>query len=227
MKKNQKGFVLTLALLMLVVMSIMGITLVALLSNDIRQNDSKDEYQQALYTAETAASLGKVRLQALVTTNSTLPQAQSLPWNTASAPSWCRPNRFSKVMNQDPNEIYIVDALPISPVKLLGDELDIPVGTLASIEKSRFNKYAIYYFITNAPTNNGSSVNITNPVATLTTKNANIVSGGNTGSTVAEKTAYKSTTSGGAQQYTIYACGRHVDSNIIAAIDVTVTLTMQ
>jgi Tfp pilus assembly protein PilX len=44
MKKKQKGFVLTLAILMLVVMSIMGITLVTLLSNDVRQNDSQDEY---------------------------------------------------------------------------------------------------------------------------------------------------------------------------------------
>jgi hypothetical protein len=227
MKNNEKGFVLTLALLMLVVMSVMGITLVALLSNDIRQNDSKDEYQQALYTAESAASLGKIELQNLVTSTSALPQAGSSPWSTTSAPSWCRPNRFSNVMNQDPNEIYIVYALPILPEKKLGDALDIPTGALTPVEKSRFNKYAIYYFITNASTNNGNTPTTSNPVATLTTKNANIVSGGNSGSTVAEKTAYKSTTSGGAQNYTIYACGRHVDSNVIAAIDVTVSLAMQ
>ena len=55
MKNNKKGFVLTLALLMLVVMSVMGITLVALLSNDIRQNclnvsytDSKSFFQSFL-----------------------------------------------------------------------------------------------------------------------------------------------------------------------------------
>ena len=227
MKKNQKGFVLTLAILMLVVMSIMGITLVTLLSNDVRQNDSQDEYQQALYTAETAVNLGKIRLQDLVTNNKSLPQASTSPWNTSSAPSWCRPNRFAKVMNQNANEIYIVDFLPSSPTKLLGDELDKPVGSLPGNEKSRFNKYAYYYFITNSPTSNGSSPITSNPVNTLTTKNAKIASGGTSGSSVAEKTAYKSSYGGGAQEYTIYACGRHVDSNIIAAIDVTVTLAMQ
>lgn len=227
MKKNQKGFVLTLAILMLVVMSIMGITLVTLLSNDVRQNDSQDEYQQALYTAETAANLGKIRLQTLVTTNRTLPQASTTPWNSSNAPSWCRPNRFTKVMNQNPNEIYVVDFLSSSPNRLLGDELDKPVGSLPGNEKSRFNKYAYYYFITNASSSNGSSPIMSNPVNTLTTKNAKIASGGTSGSSVAEKTAYKSSSGGGAQEYTIYACGRHVDSNIIAAIDVTVTLAMQ
>ena len=100
MKNNQKGFVLTLAILMLVVMSIMGVTLVVLLSNDVRQNDSKSDYQQTLYAAETAASLGKNRLQALVTASSALPQAQGAPWVQTNAPTWCRPNRFSKIMNQ-------------------------------------------------------------------------------------------------------------------------------
>ena len=226
MKNNQKGFVLTLAILMLVVMSIMGVTLVVLLSNDVRQNDSKSDYQQTLYAAETAASLGKNRLQALVTASSALPQAQGAPWVQTNAPTWCRPNRFSKIMNQDPAQIYIVDPINI-PVTLLSDELDRPIGTLTGIERTHFGKYQIYYFITNASTNNGTAANATNPVSTLTTRNANIVSGGSSGTTAAEKTSYKSGAGIGAQAYTIYACARNRDTNIISAIDVTVTLAMQ
>ena len=226
MKNNQKGLFLTFAILMLVVMSIMGVTLVVLLSNDVRQNDSKSDYQQTLYAAETAASLGKNRLQALVTASSALPQAQGAPWVQTNAPTWCRPNRFSKIMNQDPAQIYIVDPINI-PVTLLSDELDRPIGTLTGIERTHFGKYQIYYFITNASTNNGTAANSINPVSTLTTRNANIVSGGSSGTTAAEKTSYKSGAGIGAQAYTIYACARNRDTNIISAIDVTVTLAMQ
>ena len=197
-----------------------------LLSNDVRQNDSKSDYQQTLYAAETAASLGKNRLQALVTASSALPQAQGAPWVQTNAPTWCRPNRFSKIMNQDPTEIYIVDPINM-PVTLLSDELDRPIGTLTGIERTHFGKYQIYYFITNASTNNGTAANSINPVSTLTTRNANIVSGGSSGTTAAEKTSYKSGAGIGAQAYTIYACARNRDTNIISAIDVTVTLAMQ
>lgn len=228
MKKNQKGFVLTLAILMLVVMSIMGLTLVTLLSNDVRQNDSQDEYQQALYTAETGANVGKLQLQTLVTSSRSLPQAQAQPWNpNNNAPNWCRPNRFAKVMNQNANEIFIVNSQPINPQRLLGNELNQPAGSLTNDELNRFNRYEFYYFITNAPSSNGNAPLVTNPTQILSIKNSKIASGGVTGTSVAERTAYKSNPGGGAQEYTIYACGRNINSNVVAAIDLTITLSMQ
>jgi len=227
MKKNQKGFVLTLAILMLVVMSIMGLTLVTLLSNDVKQNVSQDEYQQALYTAETGANVGKLRLQNLVTASRSLPQAQAQPWNTNTAPNWCSPRRFAKVMNQNPSQIFIVDSQPINPRRLLGNELNQPATSLTPDELNRFNRYEFYYFITNAPSSNGNAPLVTNPTQILSIQNSKIASGGVTGTSVAERTAYRSNPGGGAQEYTIYACGRNIDSNVVAAIDLTITLSMQ
>ena len=57
--KNEKGFALVLAILLLVVMSVMGATLVAIVSNDFKENDRRDYYQQALFTAETAINAAK------------------------------------------------------------------------------------------------------------------------------------------------------------------------
>ena len=61
--KNEKGFALVLAILLLVVMSVMGATLVAIVSNDFKENDRRDYYQQALFTAETAINAAKKDLQ--------------------------------------------------------------------------------------------------------------------------------------------------------------------
>jgi len=62
-KNNQKGFALVLAILMLIVMSIMSITLVSLISGDFAENEIKDEYQQALYTAETSIYRARAELK--------------------------------------------------------------------------------------------------------------------------------------------------------------------
>lgn len=226
MRYNQRGFVLTLAILMLVVMSIMGVTLIVLVSNDVRQNDSKDEYQQALYTAETAVSLGKTQLQTLVSSGRQLPQAETILWTQATAPNWCRPSRFSKVINT--NAIYKVYALPA--VMFLGTELyrNAPVTNMDDL--NRYNQYQMYYFITNAPTADATlgALNTLNSLSTLNTKNAKIGSSAQaaSGTTVAEKTAYKSIPTSGSQMYTIFACGKS-ESDIVVALDVTVTLSMQ
>ena len=42
MKNNQKGFALPVALLLLVVMTLMGVTLVSISAGDIRANNEKD-----------------------------------------------------------------------------------------------------------------------------------------------------------------------------------------
>ena len=57
--KNQKGFALALALLMLVVMSLMGVTLLIIASNDHRRNADQDSNQQAFYAAETGIQEAK------------------------------------------------------------------------------------------------------------------------------------------------------------------------
>tara|TARA_B100000945_G_scaffold315782_1_gene315533 strand:+ start:469 stop:1155 length:687 start_codon:yes stop_codon:yes gene_type:complete len=57
--KNQKGFALVLALVLLVVMSLMGGSLIVVASGDHRTNNVSDNYQQTFYAAETALLEGE------------------------------------------------------------------------------------------------------------------------------------------------------------------------
>ena len=58
-KKSERGFALVLALLLLVVMSLMGATLVMIASSDHKQNNLLDSNQQAFYAAETGITIAK------------------------------------------------------------------------------------------------------------------------------------------------------------------------
>ena len=53
-RKNEKGFTLVLSLLLLLVMSLMGGALIVISSGDHQSNNSRDEYQQTFYVAETS-----------------------------------------------------------------------------------------------------------------------------------------------------------------------------
>jgi len=53
-KKNEKGFTLILSLVLLLVMSLMGGSLIVIASGDHRMNNTSDEYQQTFYVAEAA-----------------------------------------------------------------------------------------------------------------------------------------------------------------------------
>ena len=57
--KNQKGFALVLALVLLVVMSLMGGALIVVASGDHETNNVSDNYQQTFYVAETALLEGE------------------------------------------------------------------------------------------------------------------------------------------------------------------------
>ena len=61
-RKNEKGFALPLALLLLVVMTIMGLTLVTITSNEHNANNDKDGNQQTFYAAESGISVAKSRM---------------------------------------------------------------------------------------------------------------------------------------------------------------------
>ena len=57
--KNQKGFALVLALVLLVVMSLMGGALIVVSSGDHQTNNVSDNYEQTFYVAETALLEGE------------------------------------------------------------------------------------------------------------------------------------------------------------------------
>ena len=61
--KNEKGFALILAIVLLLAMSLMGGSLIVISAGDHRSNNSSDQYQQAFYVAETALIEGEKSLQ--------------------------------------------------------------------------------------------------------------------------------------------------------------------
>lgn len=58
-RKKEKGFALILALVLLLVMSLMGGSLIVIASGDHKSNNTSDEYQQVFYVAETALIEGE------------------------------------------------------------------------------------------------------------------------------------------------------------------------
>ena len=57
MNYKQKGFALPISLLLLVVMTLMGATLVGITTSEVRDNDEKDKSQQTFYAAESGICL--------------------------------------------------------------------------------------------------------------------------------------------------------------------------
>ena len=62
-KKNEKGFALVLSIILLLVMSLMGGSLIVISAGDHQSNNTSDEYQQTFYVAETALLEGRKRIQ--------------------------------------------------------------------------------------------------------------------------------------------------------------------
>ena len=63
MKRKEKGFALPVSLLLLVVMTLMGATLVSITVGDIRANNEIDYSQQAFYAAESGITNAKKYLK--------------------------------------------------------------------------------------------------------------------------------------------------------------------
>ena len=59
MKKNEKGFALVLGLVLLLVMSLMGGSLIVITSGDHKNNNEGDNYQQAFHVAEAGLLAGE------------------------------------------------------------------------------------------------------------------------------------------------------------------------
>ena len=146
MKNRQKGFALPLVLLLLVVMSIMGVTLISITAGDIRANNEKDYSQQAFYAAESGISHGKKYLASQNNLSKGIEQYSKL--------KYCKPNLFPnlkdptfKVMNDDNGKpiigLYNLNQL----ISASGDE------------QTRLSKFSFEYFITYSPDQNGYTDN--------------------------------------------------------------------
>ena len=136
-KKSEKGFAIALALIMLVVMSLMGATLVMVAASDHKRNATKDASQQSFYAAETGITEAKKWLSAQTSLSANNDPNSKL--------KFCKTSSFSN----------------LSSAKAINDwvdnkELD-QIISVSGDEKKRLEKFSYEYFITYTPDQNGST----------------------------------------------------------------------
>ena len=137
-KNSEKGFALPLALLLLVVMTIMGATLVNITSSEHGANTNKDSTQQTFYAAESGIAVAKkymVENTSLITGSSQRNLNNDLKFCKASFfPNLRNSNGFT-LQRKSLNEV----------ISASGDEA------------KRLGKYSFEYFIAYTPDQNGNN----------------------------------------------------------------------
>ena len=202
LNKNEKGFALPLTLLLLVVMTIMGATLITVITGEHKANTDKDTNQQVFYAAESGIAIAKKWME---TETSTLVQG-NLSAKDGSL-KFCKTTLFPNLKDNS-NSLH-------SGTNTLSNVI---TGT-SNEEKERLEKYSFEYFITYSPNSSG--------VPTIKTKTV----ASTEGSSVTQGTAYKSAATSSATYYTIYSCGCNntasscrAQNNIIIPLEAVVTL---
>jgi Tfp pilus assembly protein PilX len=217
-KKKEEGFVLVLAILLLLVMSLTGATLVVIASNDYRGNTLRDHHQQTLYAAETGIQEAKRYLSEQVK------KGQSL--NSGAHPDayaqFCKTIYFTS-LNKDikkHNKENSVKAIILASNKVVASKrLDNLMSSNDKTEKNRLAKYQYEYFITHTPRQGGytDGINIE--------KNwwYKEVAGTGVGTSISEGASYKQSAGSLAKAYyfTIFSCGKG-ENDIIVPIEAVV-----
>ena len=203
--KDERGFALPLALLLLVVMTIMGLTLVTITSNEHTANTDKDTNQQVFYAAESGIAIAK---KWMGTETSTLESASQTARDGNL--KFCKTTLFPNLKDNS-NSLHSGS-----------NQLSNVILDARDKEKERLEKYSFEYFIAYSPNASG--------VPTIKTKT--VASTG--GSSVSVGTAYKSTATSSATYYTIYSCGCNntvsscnAQNNIIIPLEAVVTLVKE
>jgi len=138
-ENNEKGFVLPLALLLLVVMTIMGVTLVTITSGEHKANTDKDTNQQVFYAAESGISIAKTWM-----VGNTSAFSSSPPNNLDSQLKFCKASFFPNLVNS--NNGFKADKKTLNEViSASGDEA------------TRLGKFSFEYFIAYTPDQNGNN----------------------------------------------------------------------
>ena len=203
--KNERGFALPLALLLLVVMTIMGLTLVTITSNEHTANTDKDTNQQVFYAAESGIAIAK---KWMGTETSTLEAAS--PTARDGNLKFCKTTLFPNLKDNS-NSLHSGS-----------NQLSNVILDARDKEKERLEKYSFEYFIAYSPNVRG--------VPTIKTKTV----ASTEGSSVTQGTAYKSAATSSATYYTIYSCGCNntvascnAQNNIIIPLEAVVTLVKE
>ena len=138
-KNSEKGFALPLALLLLVVMTIMGATLVNITSTEHNANTNKDSNQQTFYAAESGISVAKSWMVGNISKFSASP-----PNNLDSQLRFCKASFFPNLRSSN-NGFYTERKTLNQVISASGDEA------------TRLSKYSFEYFIAYSPDANGNN----------------------------------------------------------------------
>ena len=140
---SEKGFALPLALLLLVVMTIMGATLVNITSTEHNANTNKDSNQQTFYAAESGISVAKSWMVGNISKFSASP-----PNNLDSQLRFCKASFFPNLRSSNNGFYTVRKSLNQIPELLQGASRD---------EATRLGNYSFEYFIAYSPDANGNN----------------------------------------------------------------------
>ena len=177
LKKNENGFALPLALLLLVVMSLMASILISKINSEHKANTLKDENQQAFYAAESGITVAK---KWMVTNSDTLKNASPISIDGG----FCRTSMFPNIVSGSKG------------LKTDSKNLNEVITNTTDDELERLKKFSYEYFITYSP----DVIGATNTAKTKTAAKSE-------GTSITEGTSYKASGTDTATYYTIYSCG--------------------
>ena len=177
LKKNENGFALPLALLLLVVMSLMASILISKINSEHKANTLKDENQQAFYAAESGITLAK---KWMVTNSDTLKNASPISIDGG----FCRTSMFPNIVSGSKG------------LKTDSQNLNEVITNTTDDELERLKKFSYEYFITYSP----DVIGATNTAKTKTAAKSE-------GTSITVGTSYKASGTDTATYYTIYSCG--------------------
>ena len=207
-KKSEKGFILVLAILILLVMSLMGTTLVVIASNDHKGNTLRDYNQQTFYAAETGIQEAKEYLNQQVQKGVTLKPYDIGPLN------FCKTSFFPSLSD---NMSYVKAIGPDGSSARKGWASLSHLGGSDATEKKRLAKYQYEWFITQSPDANGYTIGSGLP------KRGKVSSTSSSDTGISESASYKQSSSSTteAYYYTIFSCGKG-ENDIIVPIEAVV-----
>ena len=177
LKKNENGFALPLALLLLVVMSLMASILISKITGEHKANTLKDANQQAFYAAESGITLAK---KWMVTNSDTLKNASPISIDGG----FCRTSMFPNIVSGSKG------------LKTDSKNLNDVITNTTDDELERLKKFSYEYFITYSP----DVIGATNTAKTKTAAKSE-------GTSITVGTSYKASGTDTATYYTIYSCG--------------------
>ena len=210
-RKSETGFVVILAVLLLLVMSLMGTTLVVIASNDHEGNLQRDYNQQTFYAAETGIYEAKEYLNQQVQKGVKLKPYDIGPLN------FCKTAFFP---NLSSNMNYVKAIGPENGSARKGWASMSHLGSSDETEKKRLKKYQYEWFITQTPDINGHTIGSSLP-------KSKEVEGGSSaaGQNISESASYvqseKFSSMGTSYYYTIFSCGKG-ENDIIVPIEAVV-----